>query len=910
MRKLVAFVFIFVSFYSGLKAQSMCGGSSATIIATSTLTNPSYTLNPGNYSPITNTNTNQQYFVVSPAVTTNYTLLASPTSSTIVTVTVNPQPNTVPSFTAATCTSSFNAVNLGLTFNPAAPQPVYTISWTPLPASVLSPQQSSATALTAGPYTVAITAAGGCSTTIYFTINPQPAPAAFTVTPFGNTHSITCTQPTVQLTASNANLTYTWSGASFTPVIGQAITLYSTSLGTISVVGQNTLSNCVNTYTFLLAQNIAVPSSTVNPTLVNITCSQTAPTTISLTASPSVNVTHYVYSPNNATFSASSYTAIYTVGEPGPYTYVVVNNVNGCTVTKTFSVTSNDNYPVYTLTSPLINGAGNFTLGCNSNSIITVNIVGAATTPTAGGAVSYTIIGPPTSTAIQTPTLSGISSYTINAPGTWTAMVEDNSNFCITSSVFSIIQSTLGPDIAAIIPQQVLDCTTPSVVLEGVSLADNISYGWAFVPPPGSPGNISGNLITVPINTASPTSTLINTYTLTVKNLGSTCTSTLAIPMYQNTFKPLVGISASGNSLTCVTPTILLTNQSKTGIPSAVPFPTVKNVIGYLWEGPTPQQPLQVSSTYTAGTCCIYTLTAKDLNNGCTAQGTYSIVDSRNYPTITYSTCSTCTVIDCGQNQLDLKLTSPLPLGSPYTYTWTAPTATSPIQVKGPGVLTIQFPGTYSTTVKNGDNGCIASSSIRVITGSLTAAFVADRDSGFAPLPVVFTNNSTSSNGNANVFSMWSFGNGTTTGSTTPSGSFVVAPVSVTVSPMATFTQPGIYRVAMFATKGACLATAYKNIKVEVPSAIEVPNVFTPNNDGTNDLFFLHAKNLTEINIIIYDRWGHSVYELNSTTGNIEWDGKNAQGKDSAEGVYFYTLKTTGSDGVSRDQKGTISLYR
>jgi len=55
--------------------------------------------------------------------------------------------------------------------------------------------------------------------------------------------------------------------------------------------------------------------------------------------------------------------------------------------------------------------------------------------------------------------------------------------------------------------------------------------------------------------------------------------------------------------------------------------------------------------------------------------------------------------------------------------------------------------------------------------------------------------------------------------------------------------------------------------------------VFTPNNDGTNDLFFVKAANLSEITVVIFDRWGHKVYELTSTTGNIEWDGKKSSGQ-------------------------------
>ncbi|MDP1802875.1 MAG: gliding motility-associated C-terminal domain-containing protein [Bacteroidota bacterium] len=114
----------------------------------------------------------------------------------------------------------------------------------------------------------------------------------------------------------------------------------------------------------------------------------------------------------------------------------------------------------------------------------------------------------------------------------------------------------------------------------------------------------------------------------------------------------------------------------------------------------------------------------------------------------------------------------------------------------------------------------------------------------------------------------------------------------------------------MFVVKGTCLDTVQKVIKVELPSKLEVPNVFTPNGDGSNDVFFLKVANVAEINAIIFDRWGNKVYESTSTTGNIEWDGKSSAGKELPAGTYFYIIKATGKDDKTYDQKGNVSIYR
>ena len=114
----------------------------------------------------------------------------------------------------------------------------------------------------------------------------------------------------------------------------------------------------------------------------------------------------------------------------------------------------------------------------------------------------------------------------------------------------------------------------------------------------------------------------------------------------------------------------------------------------------------------------------------------------------------------------------------------------------------------------------------------------------------------------------------------------------------------------LLTTKGICVDTVYKVVKVEMPSKMEVPNIFTPNNDGSNDVFFLKTANLTEINAVILDRWGNKVYETKSTTGNIAWDGKNFGGKECAAGVYMYIIKGKGKDDKEYEQKGNITLIR
>ena len=86
-----------------------------------------------------------------------------------------------------------------------------------------------------------------------------------------------------------------------------------------------------------------------------------------------------------------------------------------------------------------------------------------------------------------------------------------------------------------------------------------------------------------------------------------------------------------------------------------------------------------------------------------------------------------------------------------------------------------------------------------------------------------------------------------------------------------------------------------------------VPNVFSPNGDGQNDLQCVYGPCIEQIKFAIYNRWGQKVFESNNR--EICWDGTY---KDTRlnNGVFVYTLTATLSTGLSVRQKGHITLLR
>lgn len=87
-----------------------------------------------------------------------------------------------------------------------------------------------------------------------------------------------------------------------------------------------------------------------------------------------------------------------------------------------------------------------------------------------------------------------------------------------------------------------------------------------------------------------------------------------------------------------------------------------------------------------------------------------------------------------------------------------------------------------------------------------------------------------------------------------------------------------------------------------------IPNTFSPNSDGLNDVFEIGAiKNISKLNIMIFNRWGQKLFESNSA--NFEWNGKY-NGKECPEGVYYWVINYEDIFGKSHEANGTVSLLR
>jgi gliding motility-associated-like protein len=88
---------------------------------------------------------------------------------------------------------------------------------------------------------------------------------------------------------------------------------------------------------------------------------------------------------------------------------------------------------------------------------------------------------------------------------------------------------------------------------------------------------------------------------------------------------------------------------------------------------------------------------------------------------------------------------------------------------------------------------------------------------------------------------------------------------------------------------------------------IYIPNIFSPNGDGKNDMLFVRGEKIMDLKFKIYDRWGNAVFETNDKSQG--WDG-TYKGEKCEIGVYAYMANIDFSNGQSIIKTGTISLVR
>jgi len=116
------------------------------------------------------------------------------------------------------------------------------------------------------------------------------------------------------------------------------------------------------------------------------------------------------------------------------------------------------------------------------------------------------------------------------------------------------------------------------------------------------------------------------------------------------------------------------------------------------------------------------------------------------------------------------------------------------------------------------------------------------------------------------------------------------------------------YKVTAFDTVGCFELTAYVLIEVIEDLTIAVPDAFTPNGDGVNDLIQVRGWGIEELlTWRIYNRWGEMVFE--TTDLHQGWDGVY-RGQTQNADTYSWYAKARSYNGLVKEEKGSFSLVR
>lgn len=732
--------------------------------------------------------------------------------------------------------------------------------------------------------------------------------------PVISVENIACTNVNITHSTSHGNPNWTSYGSSATPASGigaSTSTQYSTTGRKTVVMDGNTYTDFNNILTnppsagtiIASAQAICPGTATFTSSLNNVLgysfqWSVTPAAVISNPTSGSTNITF-----TNSTSSTITYTvSLQVISECcGPLNSIsipfdvyplpsppVVSDDTVCvggTITVSASGNPGDNFnwydapggnllgsgstltlgPLSTNTSVYVEAQNSF--GCTSATLSQLNII--ADSVEAPQPLNITVCD----TGIVVITINPVSGVTTynwydqpsggnllqSSSALGLAVNLPNSGSSITVYVTSVIpgcdESSRTPITATVSNQLITTNPVLDTICSGQSTTLNANAGG---------GNGTFTYVWSPILTADSvlanpvvSPTVSTTYSVTITS--GNCTRTIQVPVV---VIPPINISFATQNVTCFGANNGSIITTITGGQAPFTFTWNPNV--------------GTTQNLTGLGADTYTLTVTD-SEGCTATNDTTIISPTQIILVLDSISATCGAAN-GQASVSASGGS----GS-FTYLWndtnnqTTDTAFNLLS------------GVYTVTVTDA-NGCSVSGTVNIgDTAAINAEIVCNPENGKAPLTVAFANNSTGADSY-----MWYFGNGDSTNVETPT--YI-------------YQKSGEFEVMLVARNAyGCIDTATCKIIVDIVSSFMVPNIFSPNGDGINDLFRVDGIGLASVKAEIFNRWGTKIYEWDTTNGS--WDGRTPAGVLAPDGVYFFIIEAKGLDGKEYFEKGHVTLQR
>lgn len=860
---------------------SICNGQSITLNASGAA---SYTWAPG----ATLSSTNGAVVTATPATTTDYTVTGSNgvcTNTAVVTV-------SVAASVSVTVAPTNTTICLGQSANLVA-SGGSTYTWTASsganPAGTASVTVSPTTTTT---YTV-LTGSGTCSAQAVASVSVAPA-FTMNVTPASTT---ICNGTTVTLTASGAS-TYTWSpNTALSATTGATVNADPSADITYTVTGSNGV--CSNT---------AIASVTVNPA-ASLTVTPTGTLICSGQNTDLVASGGSTYTWTASSGTAPAGTASVTVSPTITTTYTVMTGSGACTssAVATVSVSPAFTVSVTPATTTICNGATvtltgsggtSYTWAPNTNLSSTS---GATVNANPATDITYTVTsvnGACTSTAVAT-----VSVITVN-----TSAVASSTNYCFGTTAVTLTAS--GAATYSWNPGTGLSSTTGATVSATPSVTTSYSVT-------GTTGSCSSNTVitinVLPRDTirVSATSTVVCSGaagpTLTATGAatytwlpGSANTPTLQASSFSTTSYTVTGQSAAGclNVPAVITvsvapqinPTITTSSYSVCLTKTVAIGSNITGAgLSYTW-GPTSaiqgaNNTSSVVAQPTSTTTAIYTLTVS--NGVCTGTDTIQIkVFQCIPPTASFITLNNDTVCVGGCVTFSSTTTG----SQPMTYQWFYESGVGTSSVGVHPEACYPTAGTFSVTM--------------VATNAYgTDTIVQNNYITVFDYPALVVEGDTSIN-IGETATVYASGGTSYYWTSDPVSPITCSTCSVTMVQPTVTTQ----YVVIASNSKYCSVRDTVTVTVDVNCGdFFMPNAFSPNDDGLNDIINVHGRCISSFNLQIFDRWGEKVFETSSITDG--WDG-TYKGKKMNTGVFVYKVDGIDLLGEPFKMKGNITLLR
>ncbi|MFT5384091.1 MAG: gliding motility-associated-like protein, partial [Saprospiraceae bacterium] len=494
-----------------------------------------------------------------------------------------------------------------------------------------------------------------------------------------------------------------------------------------------------------------------------------------------------------------------------------------------------------------------------------------------------------------------------------------------------------------------LDCEITSISIDGSSstIGSSINYSWLDFN-----NNIIGNTVNINVNA-------VGVYTLIVNDINTSCFDTIQIAVAGDTITPSAIINVVGEqSITCDNASLILSTDGSS--------PAANISFEWFFNGNSFSNLSEVE-VETAGE---YLVEIINLLNGCVDSASFSVAADLEYP---IAVASADEELDCFNQSLSLDGTGSS-AGNLFEYLWTGGNILSGVETLNPTVDQI---GTYTLVVLNSQNGCSSEAEVEVggsddfiegveIVATEPSCFEENDGSiiigtiigGTTPyvykIDNVITTFGTFENLSAGSYQLKILDGAGCEFDTvimlnqpiqvllnlgedqliSLGDSFLLAPVStIPFLQLDTFywTQEELmpcmncfeqwvmpfettpYELTVINQNG-CIAIDDILIRVKKDRVVFIPNIFTPDNDGNNDVFMIYGgQDVAKVKtFVIFDRWGETLFKKDNFIPNDPvsgWDG-TLKGRPLNPAVFVYFAEIEFIDGRVALFKGDFTLIR